>query len=131
MASTLERVGGMLTLLVGGTSLAYAVFRPSYTDGQGNWRSIAEESLNPGSVTFLLLMLVAMGVVTVGAARHGRGGGRRWFALIVAGTLALLLGTLLSLLSIGLLLVPALVLALVTLGSGLARTSHEPGGAAA
>lgn len=130
MASTLERVGGMLTLLIGGASLVFAVFRPSYTDGQGNWRSIAEVSLNPVSVTFLLLMLLAMVAVAVGATRHSRGG-RPWFFLIVAGTLALLLGTLLSLLSIGLLLTPALVLALVTLVSGLARTTRQPWGAVA
>src|SRR5688572_33117134 len=120
VASTIERAAGILTLVGGGTSLAYAVFRPTYSDGQGNWRSIAEMSLNPGSVTFLLLMLLAMAAVAVGAVQHSQGHGGAWLGLIGAGALALLLGTLLSLLSIGLLLVPALVGALVTLASGLA-----------
>jgi hypothetical protein len=126
MASTIERVSGILTLVIGGASLAYAVSRPTYTDGQGNWRSIAEMSLNPGSATFLLLMLLAMAAVAVGAARHSRGHGGPWLAILATGTLMLVLGTILSLFSIGLLLVPALLAALVALAGGLALTAHRP-----
>ena len=118
MARRIELVSGVAAAVLGGASLAYAVFGPTYTDGLGNWRSVAEMSLNPVSITFLILMFAAIVGVGVGAALHSRGRGAAWLTVTVVCVVILLVGAAVSMFSVGAFLLPALLPAALALAAG-------------
>jgi hypothetical protein len=64
--------------------------------------AISSDSIGPRSVIFFSVMLLSVAGVALGAYRSNRIGRPRWFALRVVATLLLLLGAVLSGLSVGL-----------------------------
>jgi hypothetical protein len=111
-----EAACGLLAALFGLLGLAYALFGPTYnfanSFGHGT-TSLVQVGIQP--VTLIILGILVLGLICVaaGAVAHSRTGGSRWRVMLWVSTAVLVALTFLSLLSIGVLLLPGTLFALL------------------
>jgi len=99
---TLGRIMGLAAGLVG---LVGWVLALSVASGMS--------SLSPISAVFFAPMLLAIGGVAVSAYQYNDRGRTMWLSILVVSTLLLVLGTVLSGFSVGLLFLPAAIMAMI------------------
>jgi len=108
---------GLLAALFGLPGLAYALFGPTYSfansSGQSGTANLVQVGIQP--VTLIILGIVVLGLICVaaGAVVHSRTGGSGWQVALWVSTTVLVILTFLSLLSIGVLLLPGTLFALL------------------
>ena len=113
----LEAACGLLAALVGLLGLVYALFGPTYSfansSGQSGTANLVQVGIQP--VTLIILGILVLGFIGVvaGAVVHSRTGGGGWRAVLWVSTAVLAVLTFLSLLSIGVLLLPGTLFALL------------------
>ena len=123
MARSIELVMSIASGVVGILGWLYALFGPVYASSTGAHASVAQISLNPISVAFFAMMLLAvLGVAVGGYLHHQRGGA--WPAVLWTSTLLLVVGTILSGFSVGAFLVPAALLALLAAVIGTSSSAR-------
>jgi hypothetical protein len=114
----LEAACGLLAALFGLLGLAYALFGPTYSfansSGQSGTANLVQVGIQP--VTLIILGILVLGLigVAVGAVLHSRTGSSGWRVVLWVSNIVLLILTFLSLLSIGVLLLPGTLFALLT-----------------
>ncbi len=112
-----EAACGLLAALFGLSGLAYALFGPTYSfansSGQSGTASLVQVGIQP--VTLIILGILVLGFIGVaaGAVVHSRTGGSGWRVVLWVSTAFLVILTFLSLLSIGVLLLPGTLFALL------------------
>jgi hypothetical protein len=85
----------------------------------------AMSSFSARTVFFFIVMLLAIGGVGIGAYQYNDSGRTIWRSLLVSATLLLVMGTVLSGFTVGILFVPAAMLALAaTIFSFLDQTAR-------
>ena len=120
----LEAVCGLLAALLGLSGLAYALFGPTYSftnsSGQSGTANLVQVGIEP--VTLIILGILVLGFIGVAASAlvHGRTGGHGWRVVLWVSTVVLVILTILSLLSIGVLLLPGTLFALLASALSLA-----------
>jgi hypothetical protein len=113
----LEAACGLLAALFGLLGLAYALFGPTYSfansSGQSGTANLVQVGIQP--VTLIILGILVLGLIGVaaGAVVHSRTGGSGWRVVLWVSTVVLVILTFLSLLSIGVLLLPGTLFALL------------------
>ena len=113
----LEAACGLLAALFGLLGLAYALFGPTYSfansSGQSGTANLVQVGIQP--VTLIILGILVLGFIGVaaGAVVHSRTGGSWWRVVLWVSTAVLVVLTFLSLLSIGVLLLPGTLFALL------------------
>ena len=113
----LEAACGLLAALVGLLGLVYALFGPTYSFansfGQSGTANLVQVGIQP--ITLIILGILVLGLIGVaaGAVVHSRTGGSGWRVVLWVSTIVLVILTFLSLLSIGVLLLPGTVFALL------------------
>jgi hypothetical protein len=130
MFGRIEVVSGLLAGLLGLALLAYVVFGPAYdtvrTAGSRagvTWTtrgatSMVQVRLEPPTIAFLIVMGLCMVGVALAAYRRRHRGGGAWLVLLHVCAGLLVLGVVLSIVSIGLFLLPAAVLAVTAAVAG-------------
>jgi hypothetical protein len=118
---------GIASAVLGCVAVAFAFFGPGYcsSDPTPVCVSVAEEQ---GLGTFLPLLVIfglLFAGIAFGAANHARCGSRGGLALLVLATALLLALMLLSILSIGIFLLPSVLLAFIALVVGLAASDRR------
>lgn len=123
-SSVIELVSGLLTPVLAAAGLAYALFGPVFrefsasvaqggqpVEQQSRSHGLLEEGLEPATAAFLCAIFAASLVTALGAWMHTRSS--RWPGRVLTVTSAglLFLGAFVSMLSIGFLLLPAVVTA--------------------
>ena len=114
MVQRIELVLGIAAALVGLVGWCYALFAPIYLSSEGTRASVAQVSLNAGSITFFILMLLAIVGLAASTYRRSHRGrrGRLSPVWICAGIIVV--GTYLSGFSVGLFFLPSAILAVCT-----------------
>ncbi len=113
----LEASCGLLAALLGLLGLAYALFGPTYSfansSGQSGTANLVQVGIQP--ITLIILGILVFGLIGVaaGAVVHSRIGGSGWRVVLWVSTAVLVILTFLSLLSIGVLLLPGTLFALL------------------
>ena len=112
-----EAACGLAAALFGFLGIAYALFGPTYSfqssSGQTGTASMLQLGLPPGVLlTVGILVLVPIGVA-VSAVVHSRTGGRGWRIVLWVATTLIVIITFLTGFSIGLLLLPSTLFAVV------------------
>lgn len=110
-----EAPSGVLAALFGFLGLAYALFGPTYSfansSGQSGTANLVQVGIQP--VTLIILGILVLGLIGVAASAvvHSRTGGSGWRVVLWVSTAVLVVLTFLSLLSIGVLLLPGTLFA--------------------
>jgi RsiW-degrading membrane proteinase PrsW (M82 family) len=114
MLNRIELILGTLASLTGLIGWSYALFAPTYSSSEGARASVAQVSLNAVSVTFFIVMLLA--IVGLGAStyQHGVRHRRGSLAPLWISVGILFIGTILSGFSVGLFFLPGTILSLCT-----------------
>jgi hypothetical protein len=110
----IELVAGIAASLTGLFGWFYALFAPIYLSSDESRASVAQVSLNPGSATFFIVMLLAIVGLAASTYRRGRRPKAASLATVWTCTIILVVGTILSGFSVGLFFLPSAVLALCT-----------------
>jgi hypothetical protein len=130
MLKRIEFTSGLAAGVCGFLGWAYAVFGPTYhyvrsaVDSQGRGHtvsgstSLAHNGLTPQAMVFFVVVVLALIGVASGAYVHSRGGSRPGLALLWTATPLLWIWVVLGAASIGVLLLPAALLAAVAAVTG-------------
>jgi hypothetical protein len=110
-----EAACGLLTALFGFLGIAYALFGPTYSfqssSGQSGTASMLQLGLPPSVLISVgILVLVPLSVAS-SAVMHSRTEGRGWRSVLWAATAVIVIITVLTGFSIGLLLLPSTLFA--------------------
>ena len=112
-----ERLCGVGTTLLGFLALAYAIFGPIYqgvsSSGQSGTANMFQMGIQPVTLVAFGIFLLALLGVAVGAVLHSRGEENKWRIVLGGSTLVISVFTILTLPSIGLFMLPCILLALV------------------
>jgi hypothetical protein len=113
----LEAACGLLAALFGLLGLAYALFGPTYSfansSGQSGTANLVQVGIQPVTLIILGILVLGLAGVAAGAVVHSRTGGSGWWVVLWVSTIVLVILTFLSLLSIGVLLLPGTLFALL------------------
>ena len=114
----LERISGLAAALFGLFTLAYVLFAPSYqgisSTGQSETASMLQVGIQPTAFVALGILLLALIGIAVSAVLHSRTAENKWRIVLGISTIVVIIITILTLPSIGLFLLPSVLLALVT-----------------
>jgi hypothetical protein len=112
-----EALCGLLAALLGGFALIFILFGPLYhfsgSSGASGSASLLQVGIEPVTVVIFCLLLLALIGEAVGAILHSRTARGSWLALLWGSTAVIGLVNLLSLLSIGVFLLPITLCALI------------------
>lgn len=138
MARRIERLAGIAAGLSGAAMLVFALYGPTGSSTSTEVRSdgttvtssgtsslVASQDLSLVLLVFLALIALALFGVAFGAHMHADSGTTEAYGLLWISTIMLGCGALLSIFSIGLFFVPAVLLALVACIAGSARTPRQ------
>ncbi len=113
----LEAVCGLLAALFGLLGLTYALFGPTYSfansSGQSGTANLVQVGIQPFTLVILGILVLGLIGVAASAVVHSRTGGNGWRVVLWVSTTVLVILTFLSLLSIGVLLLPGTLFALL------------------
>jgi hypothetical protein len=125
----LEAACGLVAALFGFLGLAFALFGPVYrfesSSGQSGTANLLQVGIPPSALIALCILSLGLIGVAVSAVVHSRTGGRGWRITLWISTAVIVILTLLSLPSTGVLLLPSTLLALLasTFSLGTRRTA--------
>jgi hypothetical protein len=120
----MESVSGIVAGTLGLAALSYAIFGPVYRTGMQGTASISEVGLHPLGVIIMLILLVSFVCQAIFAVLHNRIGKQQWRVLLGISTTFIVLLTLLSLLSIGILLIPGTLFSVITFALSFAKSGQ-------
>jgi hypothetical protein len=124
-----EAACGLLAALFGFPGLAYVLFGPVYrfesSSGQSGTANLLQVGIQPSALIALCILVLGLIGVAVSAVVHSRTGDRGWRIVLWISTAVIVILTLLSLLSIGVFLLPSTLFALLAsaLSLGARRTA--------
>ena len=125
----LEAACGLVAALLGFLGLAFALFGPVYrfesSSGQSGTANLLQVGIPPSALIALCILSLGLIGVAISAVVHSRTGGRGWRIMLWIATAVIVIVTLLSLPSIGVLLLPSTLFALLacTFSLGAGRTA--------
>ena len=125
----LEAACGLVAALLGFLGLAFALFGPVYrfesSYGQSGTANLLQAGLQPSALIALCILSLGLIGVAVSAVVHSRMGGRGWRIVLWISAAVIVILMFLSLPSIGVLLLPSALFALLasTLSLGAKRTA--------
>lgn len=126
-----EAVCGLLAALLGFLGLAYALFGPTYrfesSSGQSGTANMLQVGIPPGTLIALGILLLGLIGAAIGAVVHSRTGGNGWRIVLWVSTAVMVVLTLLTLPSIGVLLLPGTLFALCASALSLGTRRVSPG----
>src|SRR5258708_6578141 len=112
-----EAACGLLAALFGFLGLAYVLFGPVYrfesSSGQSGTANLLQVGIQPSALIALCILSLGLIGVAISAVVHSRTGGRGWRIVLWISTAVIVILTLLSLLSIGVFLLPSTLFALL------------------
>jgi TctA family transporter len=112
-----EAACGLVAALLGFLGVAYALFGPTYSfqnsSGQTGTANLLQVGIPPGAIVALCILSLGLIGVATGAVLHSRTRENWWRIVLLISTVVMVAFLVLTLLSIGLLLLPATLFALV------------------
>lgn len=113
-----ESISGLGAALLGILALIYILFGSLYqgtsSSGQGRTANMLQVGIQPITIVALSIILLALLGVAISSIIHGRTGGKKWQVILGVSVLIIAIITLLTLPSVGLFLLPSLILGIVT-----------------
>ncbi len=113
----LEAACGLVVALFGCLGLAYALFGPVYrfesSSGQSGTANMLQVGIQPSALIALCILVLGLLAVAVSAVVHSRTGGSGWRIVLWVVTAIIVIFTFITGFSIGLLLLPSTLFALL------------------